>query len=51
MRSTGMFLGLVLVLGLLAGCEEKPNNTGPTVHCFNQDVSTGKIQVTCPTGQ
>jgi len=45
------WLIVALVLIGLTACEDKPNNTGPVVHCFNQDVSTGKVTVTCPTGE
>lgn len=46
-------LGVVLlvVVSGLAGCDETPTNTGPTVHCFNQTQNTGKVEVVCPTGQ
>jgi hypothetical protein len=54
-------LPLLMLLAVTA-CEQKPANTGPTVHCFDettgqwrlvtmkQDVNTGKITVTCPVG-
>ena len=51
-----MKVALLLVLlcsgALLASCsDDRPTNTGPVIHCFNQDVATGKVTVTCPTGQ
>lgn len=49
MARIGVWLVLLSVAWALAGCsEDRPTNTGPVIHCFNQDVATGKVTVTCP---